>query len=323
MIFDDIDVLGRKGEPFFFMIDFCVRNAVVKPLKELAEAGIGVDFNGNRFGLEVKPVATHKLPIEVSPIDEETYKEAFGIVRKEIEAGNSYLLNLTFPTEVRTGYTLEDMYAAAKATYKVYSRGSFVFYSPEPFVRIRDGRIFSFPMKGTADAKRKGALKDLMESDKELYEHYTIVDLIRNDLALVSEDVIVDRFRYYEKIETAKGREIYQTSSAISGVVREDWKDNIGGIMRKLLPAGSICGAPKKKTLEIINKAEIDDRGYYSGVTGVFDGEMLESCVNIRYIEQKGDGEFRYRSGGGITCRSNEYDEYEELKTKVYVPSVF
>lgn len=323
MIFEEIDNLGKSRTPFFFMIDFEGRHAVVLPLSELASAGIAVEFKGKKYGLGIQPLSTRKQEVTIRPIEAETYRDSFQKVQEGIQAGNSYLLNLTFPTEVHTGYTLEDIFTAAQATYKVYYKDRFVFFSPEAFIRIADNKIYSYPMKGTIDASLPQALHELMNSSKELYEHYTIVDLIRNDLALVSAHVTVEKFRYHELIETASGHRIYQTSSIICGELEESWKDHIGGMLQKLLPAGSISGAPKAKTLEIIHSAELDDRGFYSGVTGIFNGDSLESCVNIRFIEQRSQGLYTYRSGGGITCNSGCLDEYNELITKVYVPGLF
>ena len=85
------------------------------------------------------------------------------------------------------------------------------------------------------------------------------------------------------------------------------------------MPAGSILGAPKPKTLEIILEAESQPRGFYSGVCGWFDGKNLDSCVMIRFIEKEGKDLF-FRSGGGITHRSNLDSEYQEMKNKIYVP---
>jgi para-aminobenzoate synthetase component 1 len=87
----------------------------------------------------------------------------------------------------------------------------------------------------------------------------------------------------------------------------------------KLLPAGSITGAPKPSTMKIIEEAEGYDRGYYTGVMGYFDGENFESAVMIRYIENI-DGNLVFKSGGGITVLSNAEHEYQELIDKVYLP---
>lgn len=82
------------------------------------------------------------------------------------------------------------------------------------------------------------------------------------------------------------------------------------------MPAGSVSGAPKNKTKEIISKAELAERGYYTGVAGYFDGTNLDSCVLIRYLQANNF----YRSGGGITALSNAEKEYAEMINKVYVP---
>ena len=86
-----------------------------------------------------------------------------------------------------------------------------------------------------------------------------------------------------------------------------------------LLPAGSISGTPKKRTLEIIKEVEEYERGYFSGVFGYFDGELFDSAVMIRFIENTPDG-LVYKSGGGITLESNAESEYQEMQDKIYIP---
>jgi para-aminobenzoate synthetase component 1 len=130
--------------------------------------------------------------------------------------------------------------------------------------------------------------------------------------------VKVKRFRYIDKVHTHSNT-LLQVSSEITGNLPADWQENIGTILVSLLPAGSICGAPKKKTCEIIFQAEQEKRGYYTGVVGYFNGEQLDSGVMIRYIEQHGD-KYYYRSGGGITTQSDAHTEYLEMIDKVYVP---
>ena len=121
-------------------------------------------------------------------------------------------------------------------------------------------------------------------------------------------------------IQTQK-KEIYHTSSEIIGKLSPDWKTQLPEILLGLLPAGSICGAPKAKTVSIIKNVEEGPRGYYTGIFGYFDGENLESAVNIRYLEKK-DEQMIYRSGGGITFLSDLESEYNELIEKIYVPVV-
>ncbi len=143
--------------------------------------------------------------------------------------------------------------------------------------------------------------------------------LIRqNYLSLVAENVQVNRFRYIEKIKTNQ-KDLLQVSSEIVGSLPGDYLKHIGSILISLLPAGSISGAPKKKTLQIIREAEKEKRSFYTGVFGYFDGKNLDSSVMIRFIEQE-DGTFYYRSGGGITSQSEVEKEYQEAIDKIYVP---
>lgn len=141
-------------------------------------------------------------------------------------------------------------------------------------------------MKGTIDATLPSATRLLMEDEKEAAEHATIVDLIRNDLSIVADNVSVTRYRYVDTLYTNHGP-ILQTSSEISGVLPKNYVDHAGEILFRLLPAGSITGAPKHKTMEIIEQAEEYERGFYTGITGYFDGRKLDSAVMIRFIEEQ------------------------------------
>ncbi|MFZ4582019.1 MAG: chorismate-binding protein, partial [Paludibacter sp.] len=123
---------------------------------------------------------------------------------------------------------------------------------------------------------------------------------------------------YIEKLQTNKA-DLLQVSSEIVGTLPTDYNDRLGDLIMSLLPAGSICGAPKPKTLEIIEKTENYNRGFYTGIFGFFDGKSVDSAVMIRFIEQQ-DNAFVFKSGGGITSQSNVQKEYDELIQKVYVP---
>lgn len=175
-------------------------------------------------------------------------------------------------------------------------------------------------MKGTIDAGIENAEEIILNDSKEKCEHATIVDLIRNDLSIVSKNVKLEKYRYLEYIKTYN-KTLIQVSSKITGILSKDYKNHIGDTLISLLPAGSISGAPKKKTLEIINKVEKYKRGYYTGVFGYFDGVNLESSVMIRFIEKTSKG-LIFKSGGGITFLSEAYKEYNELIDKVYVPFI-
>ena len=173
-------------------------------------------------------------------------------------------------------------------------------------------------MKGTIDAALPNAHQSIMDDVKETAEHVTIVDLIRNDLSQVARNVEVTKFRYIDRLST-HDKELLQVSSEIRGDVGENWCEQIGDILAKLLPAGSISGAPKPETLKIIQQNEDFKREFYTGICGQFDGEQLDTGVMIRFIKQV-DDQLIFCSGGGITSFSDAQKEYQEMVDKVYLP---
>lgn len=219
---------------------------------------------------------------------------------------------------IETNLTMHDIFQRSKALYKCWLRDRFVCFSPEIFVRVDGEIISSFPMKGTIDATVTNAAEELMKNPKEAAEHATIVDLIRNDLSIVANSVRVERYRYIDRLETNHGA-ILQTSSEIRGHLAPPYLHNPGSMLFALLPAGSITGAPKRKTVQIISEAEDYERGFYTGVMGYYSHGRLDSAVMIRFIDQE-DGKFFYKAGGGITARSDNEAEYQEVIEKVYVP---
>jgi para-aminobenzoate synthetase component 1 len=316
---EKMSALAAAQRPFFFLIDFELQKPLICPLEDAQSLGFEFEVKGfrNFDPQDRKPSPT---PLSITPVPKAVYTQAYQKVVDEIYQGNTFLLNLTFPSAIQTPLHLEDVFHWAKAPYKLLYQNHFVVYSPECFVKIKDGHIYSYPMKGTIDAQLPEAKKKLETDPKEINEHNTIVDLIRNDLSKVAKQVQVTRFRYLDKIKTQKN-EIYHTSSEIKGKLSPDWKSQLPDILLGMLPAGSICGAPKAKTVSIIQEVEQGPRGYYTGIFGYFDGENLDSAVNIRYLEKK-DGQLLYRSGGGITFLSDLESEYKELIEKIYVPVI-
>lgn len=310
--------LGQSKIPFLFIIDFEMNFPIVIKLAMVENDILYKVCDHANYSSQ--PSVKSKLKFEKFPISYKNYLSAFENVMLNIKNGNTYLLNLTFPTKVKTNYTLEEIFYLSKSKYKLYFNNKFVVFSPETFVQISDGKIYSFPMKGTIDASIENAEEKLLNDEKEMAEHNTIVDLIRNDLSMVAKNVKVDKFRYVEKINTSN-KALLQTSSVISGELEDNYNENIGTIMFSLLPAGSISGAPKKKTVEIVKEVENHPRNYFTGIFGIFDGNNLDSAVMIRFIE-KVNGELYFKSGGGITFMSNPESEYQEMIDKVYVPII-
>ncbi len=309
--------LGEEKRPFFFMIDFKQQQSEVLALSDIDTADIQFAIPGSKQEKAVKS-ATEQTSAIHKGYSQDVYDSQIQEVIRNIKQGNSFLVNLTCQTPISLNVDLQTVYNQAVAKYKLLYKDQFVVFSPETFVSIQNGEIASYPMKGTIDATLPNAHELILNNPKEKAEHYTIVDLIRNDLSMVSENVEVTRFRYIDELETDRGC-LLQVSSEIKGCLPENWQAQIGDIMFTLLPAGSISGAPKPKTVEIILDAENYDRGFYTGVFGVFDGESLDSAVMIRFIEKTPDG-YVYKSGGGITAFSDPESEYNEMLNKIYVP---
>ncbi len=313
----EINKLTFEGKQFLFIIDYEMNNCIVLNPEEAFSENILFDFNGIT-NFQPCTFANKEYKFEIYPVEYSEYLESFDYVQEQLRSGNSYLVNLTFPTKIDTDLSMNEIFHRAKAKYKLLYKDQFVFFSPEIFIKTKKGRIFTFPMKGTIDASIKDAEKVLLNNEKEKAEHATIVDLLRNDLSIIASDVKVEKFRYIDKIKT-NNKSILQASSVISGEISEEYKSKTGELIFNLLPAGSITGAPKNKTAEIITKAENYKRGFYTGIAGFFNGREIDSCVIIRYIENQ-DGKLIYKSGGGITSMSNPKEEYNELINKVYVP---
>jgi para-aminobenzoate synthetase component 1 len=315
--FDKMDELSNQKVPFFFMVDFLVENVLVYTELELKENTLLIDFQNfkhiNRYDEEKKD-----LRLKSFPESKEVYRKGFDIVQNNLKLGNSYLTNYTCKTEIEINLSLEEVFYRSKAKYKVLYKDEFVFFSPETFIEIIDNKIFTHPMKGTIDAAKENAIEVLKNDVKEKAEHYTVVDLLRNDLSMVADEVKVNEFQRIDFLKTNK-KNLYAMSSEISGKLKPEFQNKIGTVMKSLLPAGSILGAPKPKTLEIILEAENYDREFYTGICGWFDGKNLDSCVMIRFI-QKENEKLYFKSGGGITHLSNFADEYQEMKNKIYVP---
>lgn len=287
----------------------------IKPLDEL-EDDILFDINGTNNYAAYNNKANLEFKIRPYPFDK--YYHEFQKVKDEINYGNTFLINLTAKHQVETQSSLLDIFHVAQAKYKLYVKDEFVVFSPETFIKINNGIISSFPMKGTMDAAVPDAKAQLLSNEKEKAEHHTIVDLIRNDLSIQAKKVRVEKFRFLDYIKSNK-KNLYQMSSEIVGKLPDDYNSRLGDIIFSMLPAGSISGAPKKKTVEIIQTTEKEKRGYYTGICGIYDGQNFDSCVLIRYIEKIAD-QLYYRSGGGITFKSEVEKEYQEMIDKVYLP---
>ncbi len=313
--FNTINTLGASRTPFLFIISYDKTKIFAQPLEAL-DSDIFYKLQDWRN----YPVRKRENPFTFSksPVNFFTYKKAMDQILEEIRSGNTYLLNLTFRTAVESSFDLKEIFTYARAKFKLYFKDEFICFSPEMFVETEGDTIATYPMKGTIDADLPDAKETILSDEKEMAEHIMIVDLMRNDLGIIGTNVKVETFRYVDKIK-AGSKELLQVSSKITAALPDNWRDELGTMLEKILPAGSITGTPKRSTVEIIEKVENYERGFYTGVFGIFDGESLRSGVMIRFIEKEGHT-LVYKSGGGITIDSDPKSEYEELMDKVYLP---
>lgn len=310
---------GRNNVPFLFVVDFEMKKPVAIKLDEVSSETILFDINGFTNSAESALISDKDEVLvlkELITVDQ--YKKKFENILHHLEYGDTYLANLTIESGIQLKHSLRDIFYLSKARYKLWYKDEFIVFSPEIFVQMRGQEIFSYPMKGTIDATIPDAGNKILNDKKELAEHVTIVDLIRNDLSQVADKVQVKRFRYIDELKT-NNKTLLQVSSEIVGELEHGYMSHLGDILVSLLPAGSVSGAPKSKTIEVLRQAEGSERGYYTGVFGYFDGVNFDSGVMIRFIERRNE-QFVYRSGGGITTQSTVDAEYLEAIDKVYVP---
>jgi anthranilate synthase component 1 len=188
--------------------------------------------------------------------------------------------------------------------------------SPETLVRLKDGKLSTFPIagsrpRGTDNEEDEALEKDLLSDEKELSEHNMLVDLGRNDLGKISEYSSV-KVTDYMRIQ--RYSRIMHITSEVEGKIRQE-KDALDAI-EAILPAGTLSGAPKIRACEIIEELEKTPRGIYGGAIGYIDftGNM-DTCIAIRMAVKKNDKVF-VQAGGGIVADSVPEKEYEESENK-------
>ena len=246
----------------------------------------------------------------------------------ELAAGESYEVCLTdqistdaSPDPFHLYRTLRRGNPAPFAAYLKLGEVAIVSSSPERFLSVdRERRVEARPIKGTtsrsADPERDAALRaELTEDEKTYAEHLMIVDLLRNDLGRVCDvgSVAVPELMVVEDYAT-----VHQLISTVSGVLAEE--RSAVECARACFPGGSMTGAPKLRTMEIIDDLEREARGVYSGAIGYFglDGSMDLSIV-IRTIVMR-PGRTTIGAGGAIVMQSDPEDEFDEILLKARAP---
>lgn len=251
------------------------------------------------------------------------YEAKIEQIRNYIANGDTYQVNYTLKAKFDFGGKVENMVAnllfnqSAFYTTIINEKDKFIIsISPELFFKTEGNKIISKPMKGTI--KRGNDLNDdfakseyLRNSEKDKAENIMIVDLLRNDIGKLSKFNTISAFPLFEieKYET-----LYQMTSTVFGELSDK---SFSKIVQNLFPCGSITGAPKIRTIEIIHELENENRGIYTGTIGIIQKNDFTFNIPIRTIlldkiSQKGE----LGLGSGIIWDSNPKLEYEEVKLK-------
>jgi para-aminobenzoate synthetase len=257
------------------------------------------------------------------------YDAAFAEVQEQLHDGNSYEVNLTYREHAESTRDPVEIYERLRSAdpapyagilrHRVGGRDSWLLSaSPERFATIdRHRRIETRPIKGTtprgATAEQDEALRrDLATDPKFRAENLMITDLLRNDLSMVCEPGSV---HVPHLMEVESYAAVHQLVTTVRGQLRP----GIGTLdaLRALFPAGSMTGAPKLRTMQIVDRVEQTPRGIYAGAFGWISGDgRADLGVVIRSLFRTGDGPWTFGTGGGITVGSDVDEEWAETRWK-------
>ena len=271
-------------------------------------------------------------PVPVAPSQAEVpveYAEAFARVQEQLHAGNTYEVNLTYrltrdsDLDPVTAYLrLRRLNPAPYAGFLQHDlpghRAWLLSSSPERYARVTaDRHLETKPIKGTtprgATRAEDEALRERLRTEPKFRsENLMILDLLRNDLSMVCEPGTVE-------VPVLMGVESYETVHQLVSTVRGRLRDDVSTVraLHALFPAGSMTGAPKLRTMAVIDEVESSPRGAYAGAFGwiAADGRA-DLGVVIRSLTTAGDGTWTLGTGGGITVRSDLAEEYAESRWK-------
>lgn len=267
-------------------------------------------------------------PAGARPVEQGTprwYADAFAAVQEQLHAGNSYEVNLTYRTEEHSSCDPVDVYGRLRDTNPAPYAGVLkhgdtwlLSASPERFATIdRHRRVETRPIKGTtprgATPAEDEALRHRLATDPKFRaENLMITDLLRNDVAMVSVPGTVE---VPHLMEVESYASVHQLVTTVTGRLRDD----VGTVdaLRSLFPAGSMTGAPKLRTMQVIEAVEETPRGVYAGAFGWISGDgRADLGVVIRSLFRSGDGPWVLGTGGGITVHSDVDDEWAETLWK-------
>lgn len=263
------------------------------------------------------------FPLKGQFINQEAYVQKVNFLKEQIALGNTYQGNFTtFYDFESTLESLDIFYVllgVQNTAYKAFLPtpfGDILSFSPELFFQIKQDQILCKPMKGTMPRgktpQEDEKNKQFLASDlKNKSENVMIVDLLRNDLSKIVQNGTLEVSKLFE-VETYPT--LFQMTSSIQGKLKDN--QTLLEIFQALFPCGSITGAPKKITTEILQSLEEQDRGVYCGAIGMLQKDEMTFSIPIRTIFKQGK-KCHYGVGSGIVWDSQAKEEYQELQTKM------
>ncbi|MBN1621896.1 MAG: aminodeoxychorismate synthase component I [Endomicrobiales bacterium] len=266
---------------------------------------------------------SHNIPLVIKhTMDYDTYVKKIRAIRNYIAKGDTYQVNFTYDVDVKSGLPPFELYNQLRSNqptkYCAFIKnkfGNIMSFSPELFFKKESDKITVKPMKGTASRKKRDneQIRKFEKDKKNNAENVMIVDLLRNDLGRICGTESIKVSKLFE-IETHPT--VHQMTSTIQGKMRPNV--DISDIIKSLFPSGSVTGAPKIRTMEIIRSLEKGERGVYCGMLGFISPDKKSVFnVPIRTLQRKkGEKNWRYRVGSGIVWNSSAEAERKECETK-------
>lgn len=271
--------------------------------------------------------ATHVACDWQTSVTPDAYRAAIDEIKRQIEQGNTYQVNYTLRLTSDFSAPAYPFYlhllAMQRAKYSAYlDMGDFhiLSASPELFFHWQDQKITTKPMKGTAPRGTTWAddqsKRELLKNEKNQAENMMIVDLLRNDLSQIA---LPGSVKVPQLFEIEKYPTVWQLTSTIEAALPQDV--TLSTIFKALFPCGSITGAPKASTMQVISGLESSPRGVYCGAIGMITPEreaIFSIPIRTVVVDTKNQTAV-YGSGGGVTWDSAAQDEFDEIKHKAQI----
>jgi para-aminobenzoate synthetase/4-amino-4-deoxychorismate lyase len=259
----------------------------------------------------------------VTSIKQQQFEADISKIQEWIKAGDTYQVNHTYRIQgeligspLAAYEILRQKQPGPYGAYIDHADGWVLSCSPEWFLQKTGNTLMTKPMKGTAKVGESSS-KELHDDEKNRAENVMIVDLLRNDLSKIS---LPGSVKVPNLFEVQQHGDVLQMTSTISSTSKENLR--LKELLHAIFPCGSVTGAPKKRTMELIQELESEPRNLYCGAIAWFDpssqsglGDLGMSVV-IRTLELEKNQHFQMGVGGGITVDSESADEWHECQTK-------